>query len=642
MRQLFILLIFFCSTQAFSQAEFATWGNMTGIRVDDQLMEFNTSLAISDTEKVEQITRKEGQPTSFKREGALKIFEYEMNTIDWVKTISSVGEGEAKIAVSLKSSVDTLIGASFFRISLPVSYDSLTQFQISKSQQFSLKEIHGFSKEALLKVPGTGLIVKTEKNSLDIKLTKATQIMINKSKDGRIEIDFLMSSGIMEANQVFENQFLIKASGEIDRSTVEFTVYPEQLGKAFDGVGGNFRLQNPSTDPQVIDYSLENLRVSWSRVELPWSYWHADLEKDPVKEAKAGNLHPKVKDAMEMAQKMDRQGIPVILATWFAPEWAIIGKRAEGVNIDGSRGNALDQSKKEEIYASITQYIQYLKEEYGVKTVMFSFNESDLGIDVRQTPEEHNMLMKELGAYFRSKGIQTEFLLGDTADAEGWPFTTLASTDPETRQYIGGVSFHSWRGWTDKNLLKWFDISNRVNKPLFIGEGSIDAGAWRYPQILEEPTYALDEIDVYVKILAKAQPISILQWQLTADYSPMSGGGIFGNTEDDLHPTQRFFNLQQLGNTPKDSYSIPVVSEGKNINSAAFKTTNNQFFTLHIVNKGAAREGIVKGVPSSIKKLEVFVTNGEKSNKKVKTVNVKNGVASFNLEGASYITLLSK
>ncbi len=642
MRQLFILLMFFYSTQVFSQAEFATWGNMTGIRVDDQLMEFTTSLVIANDNDYEKVTRKEGQPTNFRREGAFKIFEYEMSNIEWVKTISSVGEGKAKISVDIKSKVDTLIGASFFRITLPESFDSLTQFQVSKTEQFTLNQINNFSSESLLKLFGTSITAKTAQNTLDIKLSKTTQIMVNRSGSGTFEIDFLMTSGNMDTAEVFSNEFIIEASGEIDRSTVEFTVYPEQQGKAFDGVGGNFRLQNPSTDPQVIDYSLENLRVSWSRLELPWSYWHPDLGKDPIEEAKAGNLHSKVKDAMEMAQKMDRQGIPVILATWFAPEWAIIGKRAEGVNIDGSRGNALDQSKKEEIYASLTKYIQFLKDEYGVETVMFSFNESDLGIDVRQTPEEHNMLMKELGAYFRSKGIQTDFLLGDTADADGWPFTTLASTDPETRQYIGGVSFHSWRGWTDENLLKWYDISNRINKPLFIGEGSIDAGAWRYPQILEEPTYALDEIDVYVKILAKAQPITILQWQLTADYSPMSGGGIFGNTEDDLHPTQRFFNLQQLGNTPKDSYSIPVVCEGKNINSAAFKTTNNQFFTLHIVNKGAAREGIVKGVPSSIKKLEVFVTNGEKSNKKVKTVNVKNGTASFNLEGASYITLMGK
>src|SRR5690606_33221291 len=111
-------------------------------------------------------------------------------------------------------------------------------------------------------------------------------------------------------------------------------------------------------------------------------------------------------------------------------------------------GNRLDLSKKDQIYASLTSYVKYLKEEYGVETVMFSFNESDLGIDVRQTAEEHNDLIRELGQQFREAGLATEFLLGDTADANGWDFTTPASKDPEAIPYIGGVSFHSWRGYT--------------------------------------------------------------------------------------------------------------------------------------------------------------------------------------------------
>ncbi len=199
---------------------------------------------------------------------------------------------------------------------------------------------------------------------------------------------------------------------------------------------------------------------------------------------------------MEMARRLDKMDMPVMLAAWFPPDWAIIGERFKGKRPDGSMGNKLDLSKSEKIYRSLVSYIKYLKEEYGVETVMFSFNESDLGIDVQQTDVEHNELIKTMGSLLRAEGLQTEFLLGDTADANGWNFTTLASTDPESLPYIGGVSFHSWRGYTDENLLKWRDISNRVGEPLFIGEGSIDAGAWRYPQIFEEPTYALEEIDV--------------------------------------------------------------------------------------------------------------------------------------------------
>lgn len=44
---------------------------------------------------------------------------------------------------------------------------------------------------------------------------------------------------------------------------------------------------------------------------------------------------------MEMAQRLYRMGIPVILATWFAPEWAIVGERRTGRGPDGLFGNPL-------------------------------------------------------------------------------------------------------------------------------------------------------------------------------------------------------------------------------------------------------------------------------------------------------------
>ena len=44
-----------------SQTEFTTWGNITGIRINNQLMEFKSSLVLIDKANEERITRKEGQ-----------------------------------------------------------------------------------------------------------------------------------------------------------------------------------------------------------------------------------------------------------------------------------------------------------------------------------------------------------------------------------------------------------------------------------------------------------------------------------------------------------------------------------------------------------------------------------------------------
>jgi hypothetical protein len=69
-----------------------------------------------------------------------------------------------------------------------------------------------------------------------------------------------------------------------------------------------------------------------------------------------------------------------------------------------------------------------------------------------------------------------------------------------------------------------------LNVPLLVAEGSTDAAAYRYPQILNEQSFALYEINLYLRILAIAQPRSILQWQLTADYSPLAGAAFSTTT----------------------------------------------------------------------------------------------------------------
>ena len=112
---------------------------------------------------------------------------------------------------------------------------------------------------------------------------------------------------------------------------------------------------------------------------------------------------------------------------------------------------------------------------------------------------------------------------------------------------LGAVSFPSWRGCSDQILAGWRDAARTLN--VLVGEWSTDAAPWRYPRIFSEQSFALHEISPHTRILAISQPKSILQWQLTADYSLLAGGGICGDNGP-LRPTQRFWNLKQLASTP--------------------------------------------------------------------------------------------
>ena len=275
-----------------------------------------------------------------------------------------------------------------------------------------------------------------------------------------------------------------------------------------------------------------------------------------------------------------------------------------------------------------------------IEFVMFSFNESDLGIYVRHTAEEHAEFIKGLGDYLESRGIGTRLLLGDTADANGWPFVEAAINDKSTHKYIGAVSFHSWRGYTDENLKKWAEAAERMDLPLLVGEGSMDAGAWRYPDIFNESLFAMEEMNLYTRILKICQPESILQWQLTADYSPMIGGGIFGNNDIPLTPTQRFWNFKQMADMPEGLFAMKVDADKENIVCAALGDDEKGLYTIHIVNNGAMRQATLQGIPADIQWMKIYTTNRKRKMSRGRPIRVIEGKATFFMDGNSFITVL--
>ena len=363
----------------------------------------------------------------------------------------------------------------------------------------------------------------------------------------------------------------------------------------------------------MIDYCLQNLRVAFGRVEMPWRFWQPDMNVDPIAAADSGKLAQPVKNAMNMARRLDSMGTPFILSAWFPPNWAIVGK-PNFRPVNGVWGNPLNKDNMQAIYKSIADYIIYIKKNYGAEPKYFSFNESDLGINVRISLQEHDDFIKGCGAYFAAHGVSTKMLLGDNSDATTYRFIDIAMNDPQAKPYIGAVSFHSWRGWDTNILQHWADAATKLNVPLLVAEGSIDAAAYNYANIFQEQTYALKEINLYVRLLAICQPESILQWQLTSDYSPLIGGGIFGNN-DPLHPGQRFWNLKQLSITPKGLYAMPVTCDGQNITAAALGDNGSHTYSIQLVNNGAKRKIVLTGLPEGVKQLQVFTTSQELSMK---------------------------
>ncbi len=632
--------------------EVMAWGNLNGIRVGGQLMEFKTSLRVVQSDWAnftETGKERRGQRHRYSRSGNTQAVFSIVDSLFFQQTVEETGPSLATIAVQCSSRADTNLAGIFYCIELSrADYGSgkvqLIEAASAAETELDFATTQPNEQREYLRATAKGARFIAPRRQLEVTFTAPTEVIIREdSLKATFQAYLTIISGSIKLGQIAEKTFTLKASGEVDKNPVELVLDPSRPGQVFDGFGGNFRLQNPKADPAVIQYNLENMRVAWGRVEMPWQFWHPEENVDPIAAAQAGNLDPRVHAAMTMAQRLAQRGMPVIVSDWYAPAWAIIGDPRDAFRVRPGvpRGYPLNPEKLEKIYQSIGAYLLYLKQRYGVEAYAFSFNESDLGINVRQTAEEHRDFIKGLGAHLAAIGLATKLLLGDTSDA--WPidFIKPALEDLEAVKYINAVSFHSWRGCTDERLAQWRAAARRLNVPLLVGEGSTDAAAWNYPQIFDEASFALHEINLYTRICALSQPQSILQWQLTSDYSLLAGGGVFGNDKEALRPTQRFWNLKQLAATPERAFALPISCNRANVTSAAFGDIARSRYAVHIVNNGATRAATLSGLPASLKELRIYVTDRARGMKEGKRVPVANGQAQFTLEAVSFTTLLN-
>jgi hypothetical protein len=601
-----------------AQPELEPWGNLAGIRVDGQLFGLSTCLRVIDGDGHQLVTAKERQNPHYSRNANGWTVRTNLDSIYFTETVADGGMGTAMISVDYRPHAAMKLGQIYFTIDLPKGFVT-----------------HGVNE----------WVDPAAHRKLDFRwvapATDSVWLEQEIGDDQHVRINVPMKTGPVSTIDGKLLVFTLSISGPVDRQPVNLHLDASVSGRPFDGVGGNFRIQNTKLDPQVIDYCLRNLRVAWGRVELPWRQWQPFKDVDPLEDARSGHLSPAVQRALEMAKKLGDRNIPFVLSAWFPPDWAIVGPVRFRPGPDHIWGNALDHASDTAIYKSIADYIVFLKERDSVEPTYFSFNESDLGINVRQTAEEHDALIKGLGAYFAARGLGTRVLLGDNSDATTWPFIDVAMQDTAARRWMGAVSFHSWRGWDTVTLEKWAEAATRLELPLLVAEGSIDAAAWNYPDIFREPGYALKEIGLYTRLMAICQPSSILQWQLTSDYSLLAGGGIFGDTGA-LHPTQRFYNLKQLAMTPADLFAMPVSCDRPNISVAALGDNKRKQYVLHIVNDAATREVVVSGLPAGVKTLAIYTTNQIASVKEGEPVQVVNGKARFTVPARSFVTLISR
>jgi hypothetical protein len=259
---------------AFAQAELAPWGNLTGLRVQGQLLETNSSLRlVRPGGASEAATRHEAQRPHYTRQGPAQLVTTRLDSLDLRETVTDLGPGRASVAVQVTARAATPMLGAFMTLELPREEYGQAKVQFLDAQGKVLTQ------QALSGAAGEGptasrLRLVAATRQLDIVLATPGKVLLRPAEAGQPLLVYLpIQAGNLAKGQKAQQTFTITATGSVDRAPVQLALNTAQPDQPWAGFGGNFRLQNPKTDPQVIDYCLQNMRVAYGRVEMPWQLW---------------------------------------------------------------------------------------------------------------------------------------------------------------------------------------------------------------------------------------------------------------------------------------------------------------------------------------------------------------------------------
>lgn len=369
----------------------------------------------------------------------------------------------------------------------------------------------------------------------------------------------------------------LRLSGTPGPAAASLSVEPAAALYPFDGFGGNYRIY---ADEPVADYTLKTLRLSWARMEFKAIAWDHDRG--------AAAPGPQLTRDFELMQRVQKMGVPWILSLWFLPERFYTDANQKPF---GTFARQIAPERWPEFLDLLGSYLVYLKGHYGAEPDLFSFNESDLGVNIGFTAATHRDEIRRVGAHLASLGLRTRMLLGDTANPrDSHRFVLAAAADPEAMRYVGAVSVHSWGGGTPEQYGAWGDVAEWLHLPLLVAEAGVDPGAYKN-RMYDSFSYGLREAAQFQDLLRYARPQALIYWQFTEDYGLVHVGA--GNA---IEPTPRYWLMKQFVNlSPAKSEVVRTSSDRADVKLSAFSRKDS--LAVHVLNLGPGCEATLSGLP---------------------------------------------
>ncbi|HLO99535.1 MAG TPA: hypothetical protein VK171_13150, partial [Fimbriimonas sp.] len=257
---------------------------------------------------------------------------------------------------------------------------------------------------------------------------------------------------------------------KIDLGTVNIVVNPDQRMQTMEGLGGNFcqpRYGSTEAMDAVGQYCLDKLDVRNGRVGIPLNHWN------PAKGVY--KAEGQAEASMKAMAILKKKGMPVTASVWEPGRWML------GGNVEES-GRDLDPALYPDCVNALIEYVRYAKKHHDVEPDYISFNEPDIGINVKFSPAQMISFVKQWGTAADRAGIKTKFLVADSANGNNlYELAHPMLEDASIAKYLGPIAFHCWDSLSAsaESYDKIKQLGLKYKKPVWCMEAGHDAQLWQ-------------------------------------------------------------------------------------------------------------------------------------------------------------------
>ncbi|MCL2879535.1 MAG: hypothetical protein FWF29_04740 [Treponema sp.] len=402
--------------------------------------------------------------------------------------------------------------------------------------------------------------------------------------------------------------------------------------QVMEGISGNFaknrmyetRITNPERKNDAIgEYTLKELNPKFVRVGIPLIDFKP-TQGGPVFDS--GHVHQN----FLLMQDFTKDGRVIVGSIWDIPNWLLI-------NPENTTWRRVKDDMYDTLAAEIAGFVQYADTQYGIKISYLSFNESEIGVNVRFNSAQYTDIIKRTSKKLKDMGYTIPWFAGDTGNAVDLVRHAKSQLeDPDCLPFIGAISYHSWdvNDINSSVLDEICALGKKYKLPIWVAEAGYDALMFTKPgmsEMIKSWEGALRLGTNYYKAITYSGASNIFYWQYQWDFELVDAGG-------NRYPA--FYIMKQLNETLLPGMTV-VGAECNNPGVLPIVSFSKNQVTVNLWNNAPNISGItIQNLPDGT--YQIISSNDKNVYSTSDSVTVSGNTAQVELPGKSMVSLVYK